>query len=91
VKPQGNTKCYTPGRNGFDRVAQQKKVKKWFLDSSKYCHEIESEQPGECIYHISKSHTTAECSIKKECDKIVTDKKGSTSSSPIPVGSSGHL
>ncbi len=64
------------------------------MNPSKFCHEIEAEQrkhQGKCIYHLSKSHTTADCSVKKECDKLVLDQKNGTSSSSPITGSTGYL
>jgi hypothetical protein len=52
-------------------------VKHWFLHLIKYWKEIEFEQkkhPGKCIYHLTKSHPTEECTVKKECDRIIADK-----------------
>jgi hypothetical protein len=63
-----------------DRAAHHKKVKQWFINPTKLCRELESEQKKQsdkCIYHLSKSHPTAACSVKKECDKILVDKKDS--------------
>jgi hypothetical protein len=59
----------------------------------KFHHVIESEQkkhPDKCIYHLSKSHPTAECSVKKECDKILANRKDSNGPTLL-TGSSGHL
>jgi hypothetical protein len=56
-----------------------------FLSPSKFRHEIESEQrkhPGKCIYHLSKSHPTADCNVKKECDKLLAEKKDIIPNSP---------
>lgn len=74
-------------------MAQHKKVKQWFLNPTKFCRDIESEQkrhPGKCIYHLSKSHSTAECSVKKECEKLIAEKKDGATSTLSPIAS-GHL
>jgi hypothetical protein len=64
------------------------------MNPSKFRRDIEAEQkkhPGKCIYHLSKFHTTDECSIKKESDKIVDDQKPGSSSPSHNASSSGHL
>jgi hypothetical protein len=61
-----------------EQVAQHKKVKQWILNLAKFCWDIEAEKkqhPGKCIYHLSRSHPTTECSVKKEWDKLLTEKK----------------
>ncbi len=62
------------------RMAQQKKVKEWFLNPAKYRREIEQEQlkyADKCIFHLTKSHPTEDCNLKRECDKIVQARKKS--------------
>ena len=44
VKPQGVARRDSSSDNSFDRVAQHKKVKEWFMNPSKFCREIEAEQ-----------------------------------------------
>jgi hypothetical protein len=76
-----------------ERNAHHKKVRQWFLNPVKYCTEITAEQgrhPGKCIYHLSKSHSTEDCHVKKECDKLIADKKNSSSSSSA-LSSAGKL
>jgi hypothetical protein len=64
------------------------------MNPIKFCKEIEAEQckqPNTCIYHLSKTHQTETCSVKKECDKLIsaTTKSGATS---VPGNStSGQL
>jgi hypothetical protein len=39
---------------------------------------MEAEQakhPGKCLYHLTKSHPTCDCYIKKECEKLVAARK----------------
>jgi len=89
VRPQGVTKTSTISDGFVDHTAHRKKVKNWFLNPSKFCKEIEAEQckhPNKCIYHLSKTHQTEECSVKKECDKILGNKK-----SPIPSNHSSAI
>jgi hypothetical protein len=73
------------------RMAQQKKVHEWFLNPVKFRKEIEREQkchPDKCIYHLTKSHPTATCFVKLECEKQVqTSKAPSTNTS----SNSGNL
>jgi len=87
VRPQG-VLGQTP-RNNFvqhnvDCMSHQKKVKEWFLYPAKYCKEIAVEQkkyPNKCNYHLSDTHGTNDCHIKKECAKQHSDQQLSTSSS----------
>jgi hypothetical protein len=63
----------------FDREAHQKKVKEWFMNPSKFSHEIEPAQrkySGQCL------HPTSACFIKKECDKLLAEGKSITNSVP---------
>jgi hypothetical protein len=76
----------------FDKVAHQKKLYEWFLSPIQFCKEIEAEQrlhPNKCIYHLSKTHTTENCAVKKECDRFVASK--STSPQPSSLVTSGQL
>jgi len=73
VKPQGLSKhgLSTPT---FDREAHQQKIKLWFANPGKFSKELENEQkkyPGKCVYHLSKSHPTEKCHIKRELDKSI--------------------
>jgi hypothetical protein len=72
-----------------ERVAHHAKVKQWFMTPQKCKAAIEAEQnkhPGKCIYHLSKSHPTISCSIKKECDKLLAEQKASASDSNSTSG-----
>jgi hypothetical protein len=80
--------------NHAQRMAQQKKVKEWFLKPGKFSKEIDQEQcknPDKCIYHLTKSHSTENCTVKCECDKLRTKKNPSTSPVPSTSGQAGHL
>jgi hypothetical protein len=51
------------------------------MNPSKFCQEIASEQlkfPGKCIYHLTTTHSTENCNIKKECDKLISSKRSGT-------------
>jgi hypothetical protein len=92
VKPQGvqtTKKENNFSQHSVDHLTHQKKVKEWFLNPAKYCKEIALEQrkfPNKCIYHLSETHITEDCHLKKECDKIVSEKK--LNKSPVsPTGS----
>jgi hypothetical protein len=64
------------------------------MNPSKFHREIEAEQRkhlGKCIFHLTKSHSTDECNVKKECDKLLVDHKNGTSSSSQNAGSTGQL
>jgi hypothetical protein len=87
------------------RMQQIKKVKEWFLSPAKFCKEITQEQqkyPDQCIFHLTKTHLTSECNLKRGCDRIIASKKKSGNpqggSSSHSLGqqahsspSSGHL
>jgi hypothetical protein len=99
VNPKGINNRETS--NTFDyntRMAQQKKVREWFLQPAKFCKEIEKEQrkyPDMCIYHLSKLHGTATCYIKKECEKSKVQPKDSnvksSSQNSSTVGQLRHV
>jgi hypothetical protein len=55
------------------------------LNPTKFCQLIESERqkhPGKCLYHLTKSHQSANCAVKKECGRIIAAKSTSNSSDP---------
>jgi len=97
VKPQGVPTQVS--KNNFtmhnvDRISHQKKVKEWFLFPTKYCKEIASEQKkysNKCIYHLSDTHQTADCHIKKECEKLSGDQKPKSTTSSQPGSQHGQL
>ena len=98
VKPNGFQKKDNYSTNGnSDRLTHQKKVREWFLHPAKFCREITAAQkcdPDKCIYHLSTSHATADCHIKKECDKMIAEQKskmGSQNGSSTSAFSVGHL
>jgi hypothetical protein len=96
VKPQGVTTSSTNSDGFVDHTAHQKKVKNWFMNPSKFCKDIEAEQckhPNKCIYHLSKTHPTEDCSVKKECVKLLSAQKSSShsTSSSVQSGTVGQL
>ncbi len=99
VNPKGPSKC---GRESdsdnrmseADRNAHHKKIKTWFLNPSRYKSELEAEQKkhhGKCIYHLSRSHTTENCHVKKECDATVAGRGSSNNSSSNSASTTGQL
>jgi hypothetical protein len=95
INPSGLLKKSIPRDNGtnstFDHPAHHKKVKEWFSNPSKYQKEIEQEQlkhPGKCMYHLSKTHPTDDCFVKKACANALP--QSSTSASDV-TGPRGHL
>jgi hypothetical protein len=71
----------------------QKKVREWFMNPVKHASDIEKCQslhPGKCIYHLTKSHPTEKCGVKKECDEQVATRKAARSSSS-PTSAVGQL
>jgi hypothetical protein len=106
VNPRGPTTTAKRDRDpflefGLDRSSHHKKVRNWFMNPTKNKTEIASEQqkyPGRCIYHLTKSHGTADCQVKKECDTLLLSKRISgtgngsqTSSSNISTGQLRHI
>jgi len=91
VRPQGH-KIESSHDISFDRAAHHKKVKQWFMNPAKFQQEMDLEQAkhvGKCLYHLTKSHQTPDCYIKKECEKLIVNKKSSgsnTSSRNVPSG-----
>jgi len=65
VKPTGVERKSSP-ESTFDKETHQKKIREWFLNPTKFCQQIESEQrhhPNKCIYHLSKTHQTSNCAV----------------------------
>jgi hypothetical protein len=96
VNPLGIQKKEPILDTGLGRAAHHKKVKQWFLSPSKYCKGIKQEQkkyPDKCIFHLSKSHPSADCNVKKECDKLIHSKKSSSISSDqtVKTGTLCHI
>jgi hypothetical protein len=79
VRPQGNTcKENSIENSNLDMVAHKKKVREWFLNPHKFKKEIDALQEkhvGKCIFHLSKSHPTCDCYVKKEYEKFLVSKK----------------
>jgi hypothetical protein len=58
-----------------------------------FCKDIEKEQlkyPDMCLFHLSKTHLTEECHVKKECDRQIAEQK-SKNSIPSASTSTGQL
>jgi hypothetical protein len=96
VRPQGNRQDNSDSSNisSVDRPAHHKKIKQWFMNPVKFKAEIEAEQAkyiGKCIYHLSKSHLTCDCYIKKECDKLIAARKIPISNASPTTTSTGQL
>jgi hypothetical protein len=97
VKPTASDKISFSGEATFDKEAHQKKIRDWFMNPSKFCKHIENEQcchPSKCIYHLSKTHPTEKCSVKKECDRILAAMQNTTNSpgnSPVSTGQLRHI
>jgi len=67
-----------------DRLSHQKKIKAWFMNPGKFKKELESEQQkyvGKCIYHLCETHSTMNCNVKRECEKLLATKTSALSSS----------
>jgi len=90
VKPQGITKCDSSS-TPFDRGAHQKKIRQWFMNPTKFSKELAKEQLkylGKCLYHLSKTHLTDDCHVKKECARL---RGATTSGSNAPSNTTGQL
>jgi hypothetical protein len=64
------------------------------MNPSKFRREIEAEQrkhSGKCIFHLTRSHRTEECNVRKESDKLLADQKNTPSSSSKNDVSTGQL
>jgi len=86
----------TPGNNNsnFDHLSHQKKIRQWFMQPGRYCKEIEKEQskhPEMCIFHLTKSHSTDDCQVKKDCEKQLAEQQSKTSTSLQPSGRLRHI
>jgi hypothetical protein len=96
VNPLGLNKRETTPKNPAntgDRAHHHKKVRQWSLNPVRYKSEIEAEQKkheGKCIYHLTDTHLTAQCSIKKEGDRIIAQ-CNTTSNASTTSQSSGQL
>jgi len=69
-------------------------VKEWLMNPEKFAKELEAEQckhPGKCIYHLSKTHPTIQCDVKKECEKLLLAKKSSGNNQSTSQASQGQL
>jgi hypothetical protein len=94
VCPQGITKPTPSPEQNQDRMAQRKKVKEWLMNPEKFAKELEAEQckhPGKCIYHLSKTHPTIQCDVKKECEKLLLAQKSSGNNQSTSQASQGQL
>jgi hypothetical protein len=99
VKPHSLLRCENTGEQNGDRAAYQKKIRDWWLKPSKFSKLIETEQqkhPGKCLYHLTKSHPTSACAVKRECDRIVAANSSgssnpSSSSTSTSVGQLRHI
>jgi len=63
------------------------------MDPVKFKAEMEAEQEknaGKCLYHLTKSHPTSDCYIKKECDKLLATRKSNGSNASSNSSSSAH-
>jgi hypothetical protein len=92
VKPQGLSCQDNSSELTGHCSVYQKKIKDWWLNPTKLCHLFESEQqkhPGKCLYHLTKSYQTSNCTVKKECDRLVATKQ--TSNFSVPSSSNSPI
>jgi hypothetical protein len=60
----------------------------WFSQPGKFRKEIEAEQQcylGLFIYHLTKTHTTVDCSVRKACMPLQLSQKDSSTTSSMNV------
>jgi hypothetical protein len=87
IKPHGLTKRDLSSPT-FNCEAHQKKICQWFMNPKKYIKELAKEQqkyPDKCLYHLSKSHSTDDCHVKKECARLSNahgSESGNTTNTP---------
>jgi len=98
VNPKGPTvkrdhDCDPFSEFQLDRASDhKKKMCLWFSNPNKYKNDIDSEQkryPGRCLYHLTKTHSSDDCHIKKECDKVLAAKKSNSNTSVATGSQSG--
>jgi len=71
VNPQGLIKKESSSDDGMSQAecaAWHKKVKQWFSNPTKYKSEMaaaEKLHASKCLYHLTKSHPTQDCSSKR--------------------------
>jgi hypothetical protein len=82
----------------IDRNTHHKKIRMWLMNPIKHKSNIESEQskfPGRCLYHLSKTHSTVDCNVTKECNKLIASKRNASalngSNSSGTSSTSGNL
>jgi hypothetical protein len=93
-KRPGKDSGKDPKDASFDREAHQKKVREWFLNPTKYSRELDAayrKYPGQCIYHLSQTHLTPACFIKKECEKTLADNVSGTTPTALSLLGAARL
>ncbi len=69
-----------------DRASHHKKIRLWWSNPTKYKSELSLEQhkySGRCMYHLTKSHTSVDCHVKKECDRVLAAARRSSSNTAV--------
>jgi hypothetical protein len=64
------------------------------MNPKKYSKELTKEQqkfPDKCLYHLSKSHSTDDCHVKKECARLSTANVSSSGTANNASGQLRHL
>jgi hypothetical protein len=85
VKPLGVYHRDSSQDTHLDMVAHKMKIREWFMNPTKYQKQIGAEQlkhVGKCLFHLTKSHPTCDCNVKKECDKFSVTKKSGGGTNP---------
>jgi len=81
----------------IDHSSHHKKIRLWFTNPSTYKAELELKQkkfPNHCIYHLTRTHATMDCHVKKDCDKVIAAKcsnQNNSTSSAVSGTSTGQL
>jgi hypothetical protein len=75
-----------------DRASHHKKIRLWFMNPAKHRADLEAEQikySGRCLYHLTKSHCTDDCHVKKECNKLLASKRTHSATNPSQHSATG--
>jgi len=97
VNPRGPTAKRDRDRDPFtelqiDRASHHKKIRMWFMNPHQHKHDIDLEQrkfTGRCLYHLTKTHCTDDCLVKKECNRLIASKRNQSNSNATQASVSG--
>jgi hypothetical protein len=70
----------------IDHASHHKKIRLWWSNPTKYKTKLSLEQQkhsGRCLYHLTKSHSTVDCQVEKECDRVLAAARRSNSGTAV--------